>query len=305
MDKRVTDQDCSGIDRSTQIYRLPDGRRLGYAEYGDPTGHPVIALHGTPGSRYMFEVADDAARVRGLRVIAPDRAGYGRSDLHHFDMLAETAFDIQSLVDALGIDHFGLVGVSGGGPYAVAVAALMKERLLSMALVSPVGPIADNTHIRMSHFHRFLFTNLISSPMAAGTFLFGLKTLIHWAPSTAYYLLTQYVTESDSEVLHQPRIRTSLQKALSEGLRPGIEGALQDLRLCCGRWNLPINKIGVPTVMWQGSADTNVPADAAYFLAGALADCRLEVIEGAGHYWLFGQIARVLDEMRATWEHRR
>jgi len=129
MDKRVIEEEGSGIDRSTQIYRLSDGRRLGYAEYGDPTGHPVIALHGTPGSRYMFEVADAAARARGLRIIAPERPGYGRSDVHHFDMLAETAFDIQSLVDALGIDHFALVGVSGGGPYAVAVAALMKERL--------------------------------------------------------------------------------------------------------------------------------------------------------------------------------
>ena len=143
MDTRVTDDDPrSAIDRSSRVHRLPDGRRIGYAEYGSVDGLPAIALHGTPGSRFMFALTDEGARARGLRIIAPERPGYGLSDVHHFDTLAETAEDVEAIADALGIGRFALIGVSGGGPHAVAAAARLKDRVLRMALIGPVGPVA-------------------------------------------------------------------------------------------------------------------------------------------------------------------
>jgi pimeloyl-ACP methyl ester carboxylesterase len=87
---------------------------------------------------------------------------------------------------------------------------------------------------------------------------------------------------------------------VSEGLRPGIKGALQDLRLFCGPWDLPLAEIDVPTIMWQGSDDTIVPPQAAYHLAETLPNCRLDIVQGAGHYWVFTQFARVLDAVRAA-----
>ena len=59
---------------------LPDGRRLGYTEFGDPLGIPLFAFHGTPGSRFMFRLVHEPARRLGLRIIAPDRPGFGLSD---------------------------------------------------------------------------------------------------------------------------------------------------------------------------------------------------------------------------------
>jgi pimeloyl-ACP methyl ester carboxylesterase len=302
MDTLVTAETSSAIDRASRVYRLAGGRGIGYAEYGDPEGWPAIALHGTPGSRFMFALTDEAARARGLRVIAPERPGYGLSEAHHFDTLAETADDVEALADGLGLDRFALIGVSGGAPHAVAAAALLKARVLRLALVSPVGPIAEcGRHIRMSHLHRLIFTRMAPSPHAAGAFFAGLRALIDWAPGVAYRILMQRVTETDHDVLLRPEVRANLQAALREGLRTGVDGALQDLRLYCGRWDLPLAEIGVPAIMWQGSEDTIVPPDAAYHLAGALPDCRLEVIEGAGHYWVFGQFGRVLDTVRAAW----
>lgn len=301
MDTRVTDDPRSAIDRSSRVHRLPDGRRIGYAEYGSPDGLPAIALHGTPGARYMFALTDEAAWARGLRILAPERPGYGLSDQHHFDTLGETAYDVEAIADALGLERFALIGVSGGGPHAVAAAVRLKERVLSMALIAPVGPIAGSSHIRMSHFHHFIFSYLAPSPHAAGAFFFGLRTMIDWAPGVAYHLLMQRVTQTDAQLLRRPEVRDNLQATLREGLRPGVEGPLQDLRLYCGPWNLPLDAIDVPTIMWQGSADTIVPPDAAYHLAGALPKCQLEVIEGAGHYWVFGGLERVLDAVRAGW----
>lgn len=301
MDTRVTDNRSTTAGLPSRVHRLANGRRIGLAEYGDLDGLPAIALHGTPGSRSMFALTDTAARERGLRIIAPERPGYGLSDAHHFDTLAEAASDVKAIADGLGLDRFALLGVSGGAPYAVAAASLLKERVLRLLLAGPVGPIADCDHIRMSHLHRFIFTRMAPSPHAAGAFFLGLRTLIEWAPGAAYHLLLQRVTETDRKVLYRPEVRANLQATIKEGLRMGVEGPLQDLRLYCGKWQLPLGEIALPALIWQSSEDTIIPPDAAYHLAGELPNCRLEIIEGAGHYWVFGEIGRVLDAVRAAW----
>jgi pimeloyl-ACP methyl ester carboxylesterase len=142
MDIALSVEDQVG-DRRARIMRLPDGRRIGYAEFGDAKGLPVLAIHGTPGSRYMFALTDQAARERGLRIIAPERPGYGLSDYRRRDALAQTAEDVNALADGLGLDRFALIGVSGGGPHAMAAAASIPDRVALLALISPVGPIAD------------------------------------------------------------------------------------------------------------------------------------------------------------------
>ena len=174
-------------DRLSRIHVLPDGRRVGYAEYGDPGGLPVLALHGTPGSRLMFALADADARDRGLRLIAPERPGYGLSDYRSCASLLDHAADLAALADALGIGQFALIGVSGGGPYALAAAAAMPGRVVLLALVGPVGPIADHgRQIRMSRRHRLLFGRLARWPLAPRAFFFGLRKLLHVAPEIAY-----------------------------------------------------------------------------------------------------------------------
>jgi pimeloyl-ACP methyl ester carboxylesterase len=289
------------VDRQSRVHGLADGRQLGYAEYGDPQGVPVIALHGTPGSRYMFALTDAAARERGLRLIAPERPGYGLSSFRQMDTLTQAAGDVEALADALGLDRFALLGVSGGGPFAAAVASHMKARVVFLALISPVGPIADDAdHIRMTQLHRLIFTKMAPSHQISAAFFHTLSTLLDWAPCVAYHFLMHRVTASDRIVLERPEVRANLQAAIREGLRPGVDGPLQDLRLYCGPWNLPLADIDVPAVMWQGSQDTIVPPDAAYRLAGALPKCWLEIIEDAGHYWVFGQLERVLDAVAAV-----
>ena len=152
----------------------------------------------------------------------------------------------------------------------------------------------------MSKFHRLVFQSLGRSPAATRSFFWSLSSLVRWAPGLAHAALMQRVTPSDRKVLVRPEVRANLRMAIREGLRPGINGALQDLRLFCAPWSLPLADIDVPTVMWQGSDDTIVPPQAAYHLAEALPNCRLDVIQGAGHYWVFGQFGRVLDTVQAA-----
>jgi pimeloyl-ACP methyl ester carboxylesterase len=108
------------------------------------------------------------------------------------------------------------------------------------------------------------------------------------------------VCAPDRHVLAQSHVRISLQAAIGEGLRPGIEGAAQDLRLYCAPWRLRLADIDVPAIVWQGSDDPVVPPAAAYALARELPHCRLDVIPAAGHYWVFARFGLILDAVVAA-----
>jgi pimeloyl-ACP methyl ester carboxylesterase len=291
----------SATDRTSQVLRLADGRRIGFAEYGDPEGQPVLAIHGTPGSRFMFALTDEAARERRLRVIAPERGGYGLSDFRLQTSLAEAASDLEQCANALDLRRFAVIGVSGGGPYAVAAAAAMPRRVALLALINPVGPVAEyGRRIRMSKVHRVIFGRLGRSDAVCTVFFWSLRRLVQFAPELAYRALRKRVGASDRTVLARDEVRANLRAALQEGLRPGIDGARQDLRLYCADWRLPLRDIDVPAVLWQGSDDAVVPPGAAYELAETLPNCRLDVVQGCGHYWIFSGFARVLDAARAA-----
>src|SRR3990172_1314809 len=111
------------VVRAQDHVRLPDGRKLAYAEFGPPDGHPVLYFHGAPSSRLEPLFLGDAELVRlGLRVIAPDRPGMGGSDFQPGRGFSHWPADVVALADALGLGKFGVFGVSGGGGYVSACA---------------------------------------------------------------------------------------------------------------------------------------------------------------------------------------
>ena len=120
--------------------RLRSGRRLGYAEYGRADGWPVLFFHGFPGSRYEGRLLDGAARTVGVRIIAPDRPGFGLSDFKPARGMGSWPFDVAELADRLGVGRFSVLGFSGGGPYAAVCGHRLRYRLLAVGLLSGMGP---------------------------------------------------------------------------------------------------------------------------------------------------------------------
>ncbi len=123
--------------KTTNLLTLPDNRRLAYAEYGDPNGHPVFYFHGGGTSRLEPLLLGDEVFIRlGLRLIAPDRPGIGQSDFQPNRRFSDWTKDVTFLADALGLDKFSVLGVSSGGGYTAACAAKIPHRLYSAMIVS-------------------------------------------------------------------------------------------------------------------------------------------------------------------------
>jgi len=134
---------CLQVPRLEAAILLEDGRQLGYAEYGPPAGRPLIWLHGSPGARRQIAPrAHELARERGVRIIAVERPGIGASTPHVYDSLLGFAADVAELCRALEIERFSVAGLSGGGPYALACAHAMPERVVSVAVLGGLAPAA-------------------------------------------------------------------------------------------------------------------------------------------------------------------
>lgn len=277
-----------------QRVRLPDGRYLAWSSYGDEQGAPVISFHGTPGSRLKYATADATARTHRIRLVSLDRWGYGRSDLHPAPTLRAFADDVGHLADALGLDRFGIVGISGGGPFAAAVAASLPSRVTAVALVAPVGEMRPTgPRPPVGPFHRWCFDALPRIPGAVrGTFeMFRLVTRL--APATAVRLAASRAGAADRDILRQPGFAASLAETFREGLARGATGPVVDMRLFARPWGIDLGAVAAPARVWIGSADRNVPLGPAEALVAAIPGATLSRRDGAGHFW----IARHFDEV--------
>jgi pimeloyl-ACP methyl ester carboxylesterase len=281
-----------GADRTL---RLEDGRTLGFRIWGDPEGAPVLFLHGTPGSRLKFAIAHDAGRDLGLALIAPDRWGYGLSSVPADPSLQAFAGDMAALMDGLGHRRFAVGGISGGGPFAAAVAASMPQRVTALALVSPMGPVADLGVARLSGFHRFCFTRLPALPMATACIFGAFRLSLRHAPRLAGQLATLRGGRPDKDVIVRPEICEHLLGSFREGLRPGMRGPITDLALFSRPWGVDLSSIRAPARVWVGTRDKAVPLAAASELARRIDGCVYEELEGEGHLWVAANYRRVLE----------
>ena len=284
--------------RSDLTVTLPDGRLLGYAEYGAPSGAPIFGFHGTPGSRLMFSLAHPVALDLGIRLIAPERPGFGISTYQPGRTLASYAIDIADFADALGIGQFAVAGVSGGGPYAAACAALLADRVSALGLVSPVGPMAGAekpASIGKGHYFAFRVTPRLP-PLLAAVFSIGRYAFLY-APNAIYGFILGRASPSDWKILSRGEVRRNLLRGVAEGCRPGIGAGMQEMGLFSRPWNVPFQAIKAPAFHWQGMADRNVSIAASLCLAELVPNCRTRRIENAGHYWIFDNIAEVLQTL--------
>lgn len=281
--------------------RLQDGRTLACLELGDPSGPAVLYFHGYPGSRLEARVAATAAAQLGLRLLAVDRPGFGQSTFQRGRTVRGWARDVGALADRLSLGRFSIVGVSGGGPYALACAALLPHRLARVALVCPLGPLeAVGGKTGMLTQDRLLLGLAArAAPIARGI----VHMLVHWMrKDMERYLrfMMAGMVSPDRDLFADPGYRSLVLTSTAEALRQGGKGAAWELSLMARPWDFQLQDVRLPVSLWQGLVDQILPATMARRLAAALPSCHARFLPGEGHLSLVVRhIGEVLAQLRS------
>lgn len=271
--------------RLDQAVHLSDGRVLGYAEYGLASGPPLFLFHGSPGSRL------DAPQMwpeepAAVRVIAPDRPGFGASTFQVGRCLADWADDVRQLADSLGVERFLVAGFSGGGPHALAVAHGLPDRVIAAGSIGGAGPVdTPDALAGMNRVNRLVFTVAKKASPALGLLVAPHAYLMKRQPGKVVERSAgdKNLPEADREVMTNSRQQELMIMAGPEAFRQGIRGLVHEAHICAGPWGFDPAAIKPPVFIWHGDLDTNVPLHMAQHLAARIPDSRLTIYRGEGH----------------------
>jgi len=284
--------------------RLPDGRRLGYAEFGPAAGKPLLWFHGTPGARRQIAPqARELARERGVRIVSVERPGIGESTPHVYDTLVDFARDIEQLCDALGIERFGVAGLSGGGPYALACAHEMPARVVAVAVLGGVAPAVgpDAAPGGASALIRIFAPWMRRARQPVGGMLRGLVRLLEPLADPAVDLFARQMPPGDQRLFEDPAVRRMFQEDLLLGSRRNMQALLLDVVMFGRHWGFALADIEVPVHLWYGDSDSIVPAHHGEHLARRIPGARLRIRPGEGHLGGLGASHEVFDAIFGHW----
>lgn len=273
-----------------QFLDLPDGRRLGYAEYGMSSGRPVLFFHGAPGSRYQVHVDMATAAARqGVRLIAPERPGFGLSDPHPSRNLRDWVADVKALTDTLGIERFSIVAFSIGGIYALVCAHDMPARIERIAQASGLAPadVPGLTEGRSPELNG-LYALAQSDPQG----LRAAMTPLAQSPAGLLAAMVEPMPDWDKMIAGQ--LSGHFETDFAEALRNGVDGITSDLVLASRPWNFSPEDIETEVHIWQGTEDRNAPPAMAKYLAAVLPKCELFMLPSEGHLSLFAHGDEIL-----------
>ena len=257
---------------------LGDGRRVGVSVFGAREGFPVIGLHGMPGSRLMYATVAQAAARRGIRLIAVDRPGYGRSDRRAQGTLLGYAGDVAGIADVIGLGRFAVLGTSGGGSYALACAARLGSRLTRVGVVSGIGPLRTPGSLSgMAPVNRWIFRLARVSPALVGVVL---PRLVRRSLAQLQAHVAAGTSPSPSI---PPGVLPLVVADLAEAIRQGGAGIAFDAGNLWRPWGFPFTQITVPAHLWHGDADNLAPVAFGQLIAGAIPGCEATFYPGEGH----------------------
>jgi pimeloyl-ACP methyl ester carboxylesterase len=278
------------------LLRLSDRRLLSWYEFGSADGVPCVYLPGTPESGLAGECYADSAESAGVRWISVDRPGYGHSDPHPGRSLVDTQDDVRQLLDHLDIDRAVVVGESGGGPHALAVAHGLGSRVPLLVLLAAMGP-GDEPWVRhgMRPTNQVLFWLARLTPRALrGPMLLmsALTTLAERSPAFAARL-SHGLPEPDRRATSRPEYRVR-HLAGPDAFRQGATWAAEELALFARPWSFAVEDVTTPVHMWHGSQDVNVPISVARSMSRKLPTVTTHFSDDCAHAVGFERRAEVM-----------
>jgi len=275
---------------------LQDGRQMSWAEYGSASGSPLVLLHGTPGSRLQWQFLHEPALAAGIRVVAPDRPGYGRSDpMPGGATFTGYADDLRQLLDHLELPMVTLAAASGGGGFALAASIVHPRRIRRLLLVSAAYPAPGFTRRGMAAPVRALLFLAAHAPGLTGRALAAQQSADLDAPLSKWAV--RRMPAADRRVFADPTWQAHVAEDMHEALRQGPDAAVQDLRLGRGALGVDVADLSVDTVLLHGVDDVNVPIGIARWLKAQVPASRLIETEGAAHLFTLERPELILEQV--------
>ena len=276
---------------SLRTLQTSDGRRVGYAVWGDPNGFPVLALHGTPGCRLERWPHEELYVDLGVCLVTHDRAGYGQSSRRPGRIVADEVDDVAAIADELGFDRFGVSGGSGGGPHSLACAALLPERVVRATCFVGVAPFGtaglerddwldgmDPENIKefgWAEAGEDVLTRELESAYAE------MKERVAVDASTV--LEGFELSDADREALKDPDRMRIISEFVPEMGANGVGGWVDDDLAMLRPWGFDVEQITVPTLVWYGATDVLVPRSHGDWLAAHVPGCAVKIDDESGH----------------------
>ena len=271
------------------VTRAADGRTLAYAEWGDLEGFPVFSLHGTPGSRLGRHSDENAYVDAGARVIIYDRPGYGGSERHPGRRVVDCVGDVDAIADHLGIERFAVIGGSGGGPHALAVAARSPDRVTRATCAVGIAPYETE------NFEYFAGMDP-NNVKELGWALEGEAVLVPELEREAADMLERVaadpakllgddwdLSDADRAELARKERHDIVRQWTSEAFRNGVWGWVDDDLCLLKPWGFDVAEIHVPTRVIYGLTDVLVPRSHGEWLARNVPNAEVVVEEDKGH----------------------
>jgi pimeloyl-ACP methyl ester carboxylesterase len=264
------------------------GVTLAWNEFGAPDGFPVVYNHGWPSSRWQAQVVDELAKNRGLRILSLDRPGMGDSPWVPGLKIGRWPVWVAAFLDSLGLGAFGQLAVSGGGPFAIACAALLPDRVAATSVLCGAVPLtcaslaglhpAYRVMTRMRHFPGWIFTpglGIASAVMKGNPAQAPLRWMARLLPKPDADLLTTF-----------PEVFSSLMTASGEGMKQGGRAVMDHAKIYLDEWSIDLSRIRQPIRCWHGGLDRTVPLSLASEFLKRVPLADLTVMPGDGHFSL-------------------
>ncbi len=280
-----------------QQFQLPDGRRLGYDEYGPSDGKPLFYFHGSPSSRVesTLYINEELLLPLNVRLIAVDRPGMGLSDYQTNRRILDWSQDVIALANHLNMERFSILAYSLGGPYGLACAFSISERLHKVGIVS--GAALFNESELMNNINegtRQYLTMPRENPRLSRLFLWMmLGVMPRIAPNRFIAQANSLLPKPDRPIVAaDPVFQQGFLRMLREALRQGTRGPFHESLLSVSDWGFRLQDIQIPVNLWHGEADQNIPVEMARFAASAIPKCEAKYYPNEGHLSLFKKNAK-------------
>ena len=265
------------------------GRALRVAEYGDPDGRPVLVHHGTPACRLLFDQDVDRSCRQGIRLISYDRPGYGGSDRLPGRLVVDCAADVRTIAEALGIDRLAVWGISGGGPHALACAALLSDLVPAVAVLAspaPWGAAGLDYFAGMGELNvddtRLQFED---KPAARAKVEADREEMLRTDPEQFAEMMRTLLGPADKSVF-TGELAEFLVITTRVALAPGADGWWDDSEAELVPWGFELDAIQTPVLLWHGHQDRFVPVGHGQWLTDHIPGVEAHLPHDDGHLTL-------------------